>query len=294
MNVQNFLSTDNLQRNRWWHWVLGVVFIIASWILLSICIYLFGISPLISSGDYSKIAEHTALLISFLPLILGLWLTVRFWHKDAFIKIFTAASHFRWGYFWRAALIVGLASAILTGLNYLIAPDDFKDYKINSDLSLYWKLLIVTLIFVPFQAASEELFLRGYLNRALSGYIKNPWIIFLITSASFAALHAWNPEAAGQLWPYLTLIFMFGFFMCVILYFEGGLESAISYHIMNNLIVFGLLGYSDPDLPDSALYVSDIPDVIWTDAFWAGLSMSITCATIIWANRKWGRDFVIA
>ncbi len=234
--------------------------------------------------------EYIILFANFLPIIFGLWLMTKFWHKESFLNIFTASHKFRWGYLWRAALIVTLTSLIFIGLNYLFVPSDFDGFQLNNDLSLYWKLLIITLIFVPFQAGSEELLLRGYLNRAIARYVKNPWIVFFITSAGFAALHAANPEAAGQLWPYLTLIFTFGFFMCVLLYFEGGLESAISFHVINNIFAFSLTGYRDPDLPESALFTADIPDIAWSQTLWTIATMSITCGLIIWANRKWGHD----
>lgn len=289
MLLQDFLNTDHVQRNRWWHWLLGFALIIACWIFGTILLYIILLLAQIEVGSKAaQIGEFSILFASFLPAIFGIWLITKFWHKESFLNIFTASQKFRWDYVGRTALIVTITSFVFTGLNYLISPSDYDGFQLNSDLSLYWKLLIITLILVPFQAASEELLLRGYLNRALGRYLKNPWILFCITSAGFAALHGWNAEAEGQLWPYLTLIFTFGFFMCVLLYFEGGIESAISYHIVNNFFAFSIIGYREPGFPDSSLLVSDVPDIVWSDTLWTVLMMSITCAFIIWANRKWG------
>ena len=77
--------------------------------------------------------------------------------------------------------------------------------------------------------------------------------------------------------------------MCVLLYFEGGIESAIGAHIANNIFVFALLGYEDPMLPNTALFTLGEPIIKWHDfAIELGL-MGVLISLIIWANRKWGR-----
>jgi len=89
--------------------------------------------------------------------------------------------------------------------------------------------------------------------------------------------------------PYLASIFLFGMAMCVLLYFEGGIESAIGAHIANNIFVFALLGYEDPILPNTAFFTLGEPVIACSD-FAVELGMMIVLiAVIIWANRKWGR-----
>jgi hypothetical protein len=74
-----------------------------------------------------------------------------------------------------------------------------------------------------------------------------------------------------------------------LLYFEGGIESAIGAHIANNIFVFALLGYEDPVLPNTAFFTLGEPVISWSD-FAVELGMMIVLiAVIIWANRKWGR-----
>lgn len=189
----------------------------------------------------------------------------------------------------RTMLIIFVVYGFLSLGEYLLFPDEYAGVQIQTDIAAYLKLLLITLILVPIQATSEELLCRGYLNQALIKYLRAPWLVFIITSAGFAILHAANPEASGQMGPYLASIFLFGLAMCALLYFEGGIESAIGAHIANNIFVFGLLGYKDSELPNTALFTLGEPVIRWSDFGIECVITLILITLIIWANRKWGR-----
>lgn len=286
MNIENFLNTDHVQRNRWWHWLLGTFVIITASTVV-------GVTFIISAsvlGDHiaSDISHRISLYLFPLSLFLCLWLVVRFWYKEPFLKLFTSAKQFRWKYFRRAAIIVLLSTVIYAALYSFYDPSILHRMQDNFTQPLYWSLLIAVLILVPFQATSEELFFRGYLNRAVNRYIKSPWIIFIITSGTFAALHLGNLNIGNQTFPYLTQMFAFGFFMCVLLFFEGGLESAISYHILNNIMTVFIIGHPSPEQLQNGLIIDHSPFAIWLLTISKIITMGLTCAVIIWANRKWG------
>lgn len=241
------------------------------------------IVPPTSTGTY------ILLLVSFLPIFAAIPLIYKYWHKLPVTALMTSAVQFRWSYMLRSMFIIFAYYGVLSFGEYLLFPGEYAGMQFQTDISVYFKLLLITLLLVPFQAASEEFLCRGYLNQALIKYLRSPWVVFIITSAGFASLHAWNPEAAGQMGPYLASIFLFGMAMCVLLYFEGGIESAIGAHIANNIFVFALLGYEDPNLPHTALFTLGEPVIEWTDF---GIELVITAALItliIWANQKWGR-----
>lgn len=233
-------------------------------------------------------AYYIFLLASFLPIFMSIPLIYKLWHALPVKDLMTSAQSFRWGHLWRTVFIIFAFYSSLSLGEYLLFPAEYEGLQFQTDMGVYLKFLFITLLLVPFQAASEEFLCRGYLNQALIKYLRSPWVVFAITSGGFALLHAWNPESAGQMGPYLSSIFLFGMAMCVLLYFEGGIESAIGAHIANNIFVFGLLGYEDPDLPNTALFTLGEPVIGWTD-FGIELMMMIPLiALILWANRKWG------
>ena len=198
----------------------------------------------------------------------------------------TSSQAFRWDNMFRAGFVLIAFFGLASLLESTIFPDEYEGLKIQTDLKRYVPLLIITFVFVPFQAASEEFLCRGYLNQALVKYLRSPWVVFTLSSAGFAALHAANPEAQGQMWPYLASIFTFGMAMCVLLYFEGGIESAIGAHIANNVFVFGFLGYEDPHLPNTAWMTLGAPKIGWWDFVLDFVMIAIVTALIIWANRR--------
>jgi len=270
-------------RTQWWAWILGFIFIIAlSFIgIITLAMGTAWIIPATATGTY------LLLLLTFLPIFLSIPFLYKLWHKLPITALMTSATRFRWRYLLRTMFIIFIFYSILSFGEYLLFPAEYEGLKFQTDLSVYFKLLMITLIFVPFQAASEEFLCRGYLNQALIKYLRSPWAVFILTSAGFALLHAWNPEASGQMGPYLSSIFLFGMAMCVLLYFEGGIESAIGAHIANNIFVFAFLGYEDPGLPNTALFTLGEPVIGWTDFGIELVMMAILIPLIIWANRKW-------
>lgn len=232
---------------------------------------------------------YALLLLSFLPIFFVILFVYKYLHNLPFKALLTSAARFRWDYLIRTMGIIFIFYAVLSLIEYQLFPSEYDGMTLQTDWSAYSKLLLITLLLVPFQATAEEFLCRGYLNQALIKYLRSPWLVFAITSGGFALLHAWNPEASGQMGPYLASIFLFGMAMCVLLYFEGGIESAIGAHIANNIFVFGLLGYEDPSLPNTALLTLGAPVIEWHDfAIELGL-MVVLIALIVWANRKWGR-----
>ena len=243
--------------------------------------------PFMSGGSTG---EYIFLLATFLPIFIAIPLIYKVWHELPVKALLTSAPQFRWGYMWRTIFIIFAFYISLSLIEYQFFPEEYAGIKLQTDMGVYAKLLLITLILVPFQATAEEFLCRGYLNQALIQYLRSPWLVFIITSGGFAALHAWNPEAAGQQGPYLASIFLFGMAMCVLLYFEGGIESAIGAHIANNVFVFALLGYEDPDLPNTALLTLGEPVIEWTDfAIELGLT-AVLISVIIWVNRRWGKS----
>ena len=72
------------------------------------------------------------------------------------------------------------------------------------------------------------------------------------------ALHLGNPEATSSadkgLYMHILTVssyFLFGYLLCVLVYFEGGLETAIGVHVANNLFA-AAVSYTHLTLPTKA------------------------------------------
>ena len=225
------------------------------------------------------------MLMMFPPLALGLWLGVKHVQKRTILSLHTAHFKFRWGRMVFAMVVVWAIAAVSSYGAHVMG---FSEAKFVFDPARFWKYLPVTLLFIPLQSATEEIALRGYLNQGLGKYIKNPWIVFVITSAAFASLHLSNPEVAEtvkehSIWIALSGYFFFGLFACVLTYIDGGLEAAIGMHAANNMFAAAIVGYDNSALPVPTIFKVGLNTQL--DSIMVVISLALVCM-IMYVTRK--------
>ena len=74
-------------------------------------------------------------------------------------------------------------------------------------------------------------------------------------------MHLANPEALegaenGKLWLTMSGYFVFGFAACLLVWMDGGLESAIGLHAANNTFAAIFLNYEGSVLPTPSLFMT--------------------------------------
>lgn len=225
------------------------------------------------------------MLMMFPPLAIGLWLGVKHVQKRTVLSLHTAHFKFRWGRMVFAMLVVWAIAAVSSYGAHVMG---FSEAKFVFDPARFWKYLPITLLFIPLQSATEEIALRGYLNQGLGKYIKNPWIVFVITSAAFASLHLSNPEVAEtvkehSIWIALSGYFFFGLFACVLTYIDGGLEAAIGMHAANNIFAAAIVGYDNSALPVPTIFKVGLNTQL--DSIMVVISLALVCM-IMYVTRK--------
>lgn len=286
-HAHTFLDQTQEGRNGFFSWLLGFVFLIGLYflgvvILVSVETFTAVIAGVDDAADTlldgATFGGHFTLLSSFLPFIGALWIVQKKWHKRAWRLVITGARRFRWKLlFVSGALYFGML-ILFTGTEWLFsAPGEIKWVF---DPNTYWVFLGINLLLVPFQAASEEMLFRGYMGQWFARFMKNKWLVYVITSLLFASLHFYNPEAESDRALYLSMIFTFGFVACVLTHVTNGLEAAMGVHIFNNLFVFSGVSHDLPDMAASYLlsfgeFSLDVGDVIF------GVSFEIAAALII-------------
>jgi len=225
------------------------------------------------------------MLFMFPPLFIGLWLGVKHVQERPILSLHTAAKRFRWKRMLFAMLVLWALWAVLAFIGHI---SGLSKAQFVFDPSRYWKFFVITLLFIPLQSATEEIALRGYLNQGIGQYIKNPWVVFVITSAGFAALHLGNPEVTEAVKEHNIFIalsgyFAFGMFACVLTYIDGGLETAIGMHAANNIFAAAIVGYDNSALPVPTLFHVNLNTQL--DTISTVLGLSILCF-IMYKTRK--------
>jgi len=208
---------------------MGTIFLVLLFFVGTIFVIpLYYILPTEWQIDYnpefprSGYAESVYLWVSFISAFIAPFLVYKFWHFLPFKRLLTSHHHFRWNHMFVCIGFVIAAYAVLTLFEFWYNPAEFEDVNLHADWSGFGILLVITVLLLPIQSASEEILCRGYLNQGLSLITKQPWIAFVLTSSFFAALHLANPEADGQVWPYMFNTFIFGMAMCWLSYADQG------------------------------------------------------------------------
>ena len=225
------------------------------------------------------------MLLMFPPFALALWLVQRKLHERTILSLHTAASKFRWKRLFFSMIVFW---AIAGALSFIGHTTGTSEAKFVFDPSMFWKFLPVTLLFIPLQSATEEIALRGYLNQGLGHYIKNPWVVFVITSAAFASLHLGNPEVAEGTIQSSKLMavsgyFLFGMFACLLTYIDGGLETAIGVHAANNMFAAAVVGYESSALPTPTIFRVGLNTQL--DTITTVIALSLVCL-IMYKTRR--------
>ena len=211
-----------------------------------------GLNPLI----------YISFLITFPGTLLFVYLVQKFWHSRTITHLHTVFERYNWR---RTFFAIGVFWAVAASFAAIGHFSGISPLKFQFDPSRFFGFAIASLLFIPLQSATEEIIVRGYMNQGLGQYIKSPWVVFFITSLFFMALHLGNPEATssadkGTYMHILTVssYFLFGYLLCVLVYFEGGLETAIGVHVANNLFAAVFINYEGSVLPTPSVYIVEL------------------------------------
>ena len=242
MYIENVLKV----KNDWWRYFIGccVVFIATQIGSIPFIIAIFSKVGVEGSSQIDQFTMMTVLgdsnltlfyfLIPFLFGLLGLFIVVKFIHKQTFLSLTTSRKKIDFSKIVTSFLLACSIVLLSTITSYLISPED---YLFNFELKPFLILAMISILLIPIQTSFEEYIFRGYLMQGIGAIVKNKWIPLLITSLLFGFLHYWNPEIdkLGN----LSIIYyvLTGLFLGVITLMDKGMELAIGFHAGNNVFL---------------------------------------------------------
>jgi hypothetical protein len=240
--IQKALSGDN----HWWKYIL-TVFIVFIFIQI-------GSIPLIYTAfihsknmDEFMLAAETnfmnleidpnlflfLMIFSFLVGLIALFICVKWIHQRTIKSMVTSREKIDWKRIFFGFTLWGSIAIAAILIQIYTSPEN---YVWNFKLIPFLILVVISLLFIPFQTSLEELLFRGYLMQGLGLLFRSAWMPLLITSVGFGLLHGANPEVAklGNMVMiyYIGTGFMFG----IITLMDEGTELAIGIHAANNIV----------------------------------------------------------
>jgi hypothetical protein len=159
----------------------------------------------------------------------------------------------RWNRFFFSAFIWLIISAAYLFLCLKLDPANFS---INNTSGTLITLSVISFIFIPFQAAFEEVLFRGYLMQGFVVMFRNRWIPLVLTSVLFGLMHAFNPEVKDfGFFIMMPQYVLFGLIFGIITLLDDGIEAAMGAHTANNIFLCIMVTHESSALQTPAVYL---------------------------------------
>ena len=205
----------------------------------------------------------TLLLIPFIFVFFSIILSIKYLHNRPVLSLFTSRKFFDYKRFFFSFFIWGLLMICFLWISIFTGAE----IELNFDIKTFLPLLIISLIMIPIQTTTEELFFRSFLFQAFGFLFKKGWIAILLTGILFGLMHGANPEVdkLGEI-----LLFYYigtGFFMAIISHMDDGIELSMGYHAINNIFASLILTNDWQAFQTNALYIDYSEPVIGIDSF---------------------------
>ncbi|WP_327089571.1 CPBP family intramembrane metalloprotease [Nonomuraea sp. NBC_01738] len=213
--------------------VIGLVVIFAGLTLSAILGFTSPVSGQLFGNPLLGLVFSLLSIAAVLPLVFG---TVALVQRRLPGTLSSVAGRLRWTWLLMCVglAVVALVLGQLAQAAALAMTGEQTEGMIEwAGWSEFGPALVVIVLLVPFQAATEEYIFRGWLIQAFGTRLANPVWAIVIGSLLFASLH-------GYSWVGLVDVFAFGAVMGFVAVRTGGLEAPIAMHVVNNMLAFGL------------------------------------------------------
>ncbi|MFJ6532214.1 lysostaphin resistance A-like protein [Microbacterium sp. NPDC091662] len=237
-------------RYRWWRMLLTGLVGIALYIVILLIVIVplvivstfipgWGIESqtLLTTSQFFDLDRPWLLVALVLPLILmipALLLGSRIVEGRGVGLLSSVTGRLRMGWLGRSLLLAlvvfAVYFAVVLGWSALSGDPVVADFSHPG----LWTMVLLVLLLIPFQAAAEEYVFRGYLMQLVGSWLRHPAFAILLPVPLFVLGHGYDIWGAAS-------VGMFAIVAAWLTWRTGGLEAAISLHIVNNVLIF-LLG----------------------------------------------------
>ncbi|MGP0688349.1 CPBP family intramembrane glutamic endopeptidase [Priestia aryabhattai] len=246
--MKNYLDVEEGKNG--WKRYLSTTILASAFMILGSIIYIIADMVMVEADESGKsyfdfdsgvavgINANLDFLLShivYICWIFGLWIGIRFIHKRKMKSLITANKRVNWK---KVIWSFGAFSLLLIISQLIDVVFNHSDYSWN-DVSLkgYALLVLITLLLVPIQTTTEELFFRGFLLQWVSKKVKRPILLAIIVGLMFSIGHFANPEMNKSIILVGLDYIVAGFALTYIAIKTKSLEITIGAHAANNMFI---------------------------------------------------------
>jgi membrane protease YdiL (CAAX protease family) len=297
----NHLESAFSGKNKFWRYLVmfGAVLLASNTIGAIPLLIAYAVKSASNPEIISKIAANPSdigvlgfnpnigLILMLIPFIVGIVafvLLIKPLNERTLTQTINGTGSIRWKRFFVSAFVWAILSAIYLIVYLKIDPANF--ILNNKTITLVY-LTIISILFIPFQAAFEEVLFRGYLMQGFAVLVRNRWFPLIGTSVLFGLMHSLNPEVKD--FGFLAMMpqyLLFGLVFGVASIMDDGIEVAMGAHAANNIFLCIFVTNGSSALQTSALY--EQKNVYpWTE-FVGLLVAAVVFIIVLKMIYKWG------
>ena len=236
-----------------WRLFLGIVLIVAGWLLWTVVLFIAFVLYQIANGmgldqalpemqafiESASPASVTFQLATFFGVWPTTWLVLKLLHGQPFGTLFSPEGRMRWGDFGRGLMLAAgfWVITIAFGLAVVGVPER-TDLPLNTWLLAFGPLAVM----VFFQASAEELIFRGYILQQLAARWRSPLIWAVLPALLFGLAHYSSGTKLDVSWEYVAVTLFFGLAAAAMVWRTGSLAAAMGMHTGMNLFALSGVG----------------------------------------------------
>ena len=242
-----FIQQAYKGENSWWAYVITFALLFLGWQLI-------GVLPLVivafmKAGDivtFTEAAQNNftslnidanlylfLVIFTFIGGLAFLLLGVKAIHKRGIETVFTSRKKIDWSRFFYAFFVWGIIGVGMIVIGYFTEPENFVW---NFKPIKFTILVLVSVLFMPFQTTMEEVLMRGYLMQGFGTWFKNSFVALVLTSTIFGLLHFANPEVQKLGMILMVYYIGTGFLLGILTLMDEGIELSMGFHAANNIV----------------------------------------------------------
>lgn len=265
MRSTNFLNLPQRGKTEWWRYLFGYALALFFWLILGSIPYALLIAVTMVDGNpetmldlstgyvtgVDSMISFVVINLSFVIMLIGLFLTVRLVHGRPFRTLVTPYRRINWRRVGQGFIVYLLLVALTSVIEYAFNPEI---YMFTLEWERFLPFLLLIVLMTPLQTSAEELFFRGYLLQTTAHLTRSAPVLVVINGLLFMLPHLPNPEVANG--PLLLALYYFaiGGFLAVMTLRDNGLELALGAHAANNMYAAIFANYTDSVLPTEAIF----------------------------------------
>lgn len=271
--MSKYLEAAHQGRNDWWRYLLSLPAILATWFIVGSIPVVLLMAYVSGDGDPATgfsgtgfvgipvIVEFLFTMSSFIPLLAGTLLAVRYIHARPLKTLVTGETRIRRGRIFAGAGVWLLIAALISTIEALLYPGR---YVLTFQPVTWLIFAFLALFLIPLQTSSEEFLFRGYLLQWMGLRLRNWWLLSFLNGLLFFLPHAVNPEMATNSLLIGLGYFVMGLFLTLITLRDNGMELALGMHAGNNLFAALFANYAITALPSPSLFTIQTLDPVYS------------------------------